>query len=88
MTETEIIETAREAILLCIQLSLPIMLVALIVGVAIALIQALTQIQEMTLVFVPKILAIFAALFIGLPAFAMTLVQYMQTLADRMIGLQ
>ena len=43
------------------------MLVGLVVGVAISLVQALTQIQEMTLVFVPKILAIFVAILIALP---------------------
>ena len=54
MNETEVIETARQAILIAIEISLPILLVGLIVGVAIALVQALTQIQEITLVFVPK----------------------------------
>ena len=47
--------------------SAPLMLVGLVVGVVISLFQALTQIQEMTLVFVPKILAIFVAMLIALP---------------------
>jgi flagellar biosynthesis protein FliQ len=50
-----------------------LMLVGLIVGVAISLLQALTQIQETTLVFVPKILAIFLAMLITLPFMANTL---------------
>jgi len=87
MNETEIIETARQAILIAIQIGAPILLVGLVVGVTIALVQALTQIQEITLVFVPKILAIFLALFFFLPSFMKTLVIFMESLADRMIGL-
>lgn len=88
MNENEIIDVAREAIVLTIQISFPILMVGLIVGVAIALMQALTQIQEMTLVFVPKILAIFVALFVALPGMATALVQFMQALADRIVGIQ
>ena len=87
MNDTEVIETARQAILIAIELGAPILLVGLFVGVAIALLQALTQIQEMTLVFVPKILAMFLALFFFLPSMMKTLVIFMETLADRMIGL-
>lgn len=87
MNETEVIETAREAILITMQIGAPILLVGLIVGVSIALVQALTQIQEMTLVFVPKILAIFLAMFLFMPFMMKTLTVFMETLADRMIGL-
>ncbi len=87
MNPTDIIELAREAIVLCIQISTPIMLVGLVVGVAIALVQALTQIQEMTLVFVPKIIAIFAAIFILFPAFVTLMTTYMQNLASRIVGI-
>ncbi len=88
MNETEIIDLAREAIMLTIQISLPILMVGLIVGVAIALIQALTQIQEMTLVFVPKIMAIFLAMFVMLPSMAIALVTFMERLADKIVGIQ
>ena len=87
MNQTEIIETVREAILIAIQLSAPVMIVGLVVGVTIALFQALTQIQEITLVFVPKIIAIFLAIFVFFGGFATTLIAFMETLADRMIGL-
>jgi flagellar biosynthetic protein FliQ len=87
MNDTEVIETAREAILIAIQMGAPILLVGLIVGVTIALVQALTQIQEITLVFVPKILAIFLAMFFFLPGMMKTLVTFMEVLADRMIGI-
>jgi flagellar biosynthesis protein FliQ len=50
--------------------SLPLMLVGLVIGVVVSLLQALTQIQEATLVFVPKIIAIFVALLIALPFMA------------------
>ncbi len=87
MNETEVIETARQAILIAIQIGAPILLVGLVVGVTIALVQALTQVQEITLVFVPKILAIFLALFFFLPMMMNRLVVFMEALADRMIGL-
>jgi flagellar biosynthetic protein FliQ len=61
----------------------PLMLIGLAVGVVISLFQALTQIQEMTLVFVPKILAIFIAMLIALPFMADALQGHMARLASR-----
>jgi flagellar biosynthetic protein FliQ len=87
MNQTEIIELAREAVILTLQIGAPVMIVGLIVGVLIALVQALTQIQEMTLVFVPKIIAIFAAIFFLFPAFVSVMTAYMQNLAERIIGM-
>ena len=87
MNETEVIDTAREAILVSIQIGAPFLIIGLLVGVSIALLQALTQIQEITLVFVPKILAIFFAMFVFLPWMMQTLVIFMQGLADRIIAL-
>lgn len=87
MNETEVIETARQALLISIEIGAPILLIGLVVGVAIALVQALTQIQEITLVFVPKILAILLSMFFFLPTMMRTLVVFMEELADRMIGL-
>lgn len=88
MTEEEIIELIRHTIMLCIELSAPVMMVGLIVGTSIALIQALTQIQEVTLVFVPKILSIFLALFIGLPMMATVLIDFMNFLADKIVAIK
>jgi flagellar biosynthetic protein FliQ len=62
------------------------MLVGLVVGVAISLFQALTQIQEMTLVFVPKILAIFVAMLLALPFMGDALQSHMARLTQRIIG--
>lgn len=87
MEESEVIDIAREAILVSIQMGAPILLIGLVVGVAIALVQALTQIQEITLVFVPKILAIFLAMFFFLPSMMRTLVIFMESLADKIVGL-
>ena len=67
MTGPEVLDVARDAIVTLVLVSSPLMLIGLVVGVAISLIQALTQIQEMTLVFVPKIIAIFVVLLISLP---------------------
>jgi flagellar biosynthesis protein FliQ len=85
MTESDIIDLIREAIWLTIKIGAPVMFVGLIVGVLVALIQALTQIQEMTLVFVPKILAMFAAMFVLLPMMTVTLIDFMQRLADKIV---
>jgi flagellar biosynthesis protein FliQ len=70
MTGPEVLDVARDAITTLLIVSLPLMLVGLVVGVVISLLQALTQIQETTLVFVPKIIAIFVALLIALPFMA------------------
>ena len=59
MNQTAAIEIGREAIMVVLTMSVPIMAVALFVGLIIALFQALTQLQEMTLVFVPKIVVVF-----------------------------
>ena len=63
-----------------IKLSLPVLAVALIVGVAISLLQAVTQIQEMTLTFVPKIIAVFLCIALAAPWLVETMVDYTQQL--------
>jgi flagellar biosynthesis protein FliQ len=70
MTGPEVLDVARDAIVTLLVVSLPLMLVGLVVGVIISLFQALTQIQETTLVFVPKIIAVFVALLLALPFMA------------------
>ena len=70
MTGPEVLDVSRDAIVTLLLVASPLMLVGLIVGVVISLFQALTQIQETTLVFVPKILAIFLAMLITLPFMA------------------
>jgi flagellar biosynthetic protein FliQ len=86
MTGPEVLDVSKDAILTLVVVSSPLMLVGLAVGVAISLFQALTQIQEMTLVFVPKILAIFVAMLLALPFMADALQGHMARIAARIIG--
>lgn len=67
MTPTEVIDILADGIYVLLIISAPPMLVALLVGLAISLFQALTQIQEATLTFVPKIVAMLLTLIIALP---------------------
>jgi flagellar biosynthetic protein FliQ len=86
MTGPEVLDVARDAILTLVLVSSPLMLIGLAVGVAISLFQALTQVQEMTLVFVPKILAIFITMLIALPFMADALQGHMARIAVRIAG--
>jgi flagellar biosynthetic protein FliQ len=83
MTGPEVLDVARDALVTLVLVASPLMLIGLVVGVVISLLQALTQIQEMTLVFVPKILAIFAAMLIALPFMADLLQSHMLRIAAR-----
>ncbi|WP_169568968.1 flagellar biosynthesis protein FliQ [Sneathiella limimaris] len=87
MTPTDVVDVAREAIWVLLQVSAPIMLVALGVGLVVALIQALTQIQEMTLAFVPKILAIFLSLIIFFPFMISAMIDLMDLITQRISAL-
>lgn len=86
MSEQELIDLTRQSIWLTIQISLPVMIVALVVGVAIGLLQALTQIQEMTLTFVPKILSILAVTFVLMPSMFLLLRNFMYQISDMIIA--
>lgn len=87
METPEVLEIAREAIMVSLQIGAPIMIVALVVGLAISLIQALTQIQEMTLTFVPKVLVIFLSLLIFIPYMLSMLSSFTERLAERIATL-
>jgi flagellar biosynthetic protein FliQ len=86
MNGGEVLDIARDAIWTLIVVSSPLMLVGLIVGVAISLLQALTQIQETTLVFVPKILSIFIAMLLALPFMADSLYSHMLRVTSKISG--
>ncbi len=86
MTGPEVLDVARDAILTLVLVSSPLMLVGLVVGIVISLFQALTQIQEMTLAFVPKIIAIFVTMLLVLPFMADLLQSHMTRLASRIIA--
>jgi len=83
MNGAEVLDIARDAIWLTLQLSAPVLIVGLVVGVGIGLIQALTQIQEATLVYAPKIVAIFVSLLIFLPLMGALMAQFMTQIAAR-----
>lgn len=67
MTPEFVIGFARQAIELTLLIALPMLLVGLVVGLAVSIFQAATQIQEMTLSFIPKIVSIFLALLVSFP---------------------
>ena len=85
MTGLQVLDIARDGIWVMILVAAPMMIVGLVVGVVIALFQALTQIQEMTLVFVPKIIAIFVVMLIALPFMGATMASYMTRVADLIV---
>ena len=70
-----------------VKIGAPVMLVALIVGLGISLFQALTQIQEMTLAFVPKILIIFVSVLVLLPFMLASLDSFMEQIVDKIVSL-
>ena len=71
-----IVELARNSILTTLLVSSPMLILALIVGLAISILQAITQIQEMTLTFIPKIIAVAVALVVFLPWMITTVVGF------------
>ena len=83
MTPADSIDFAREAIWVLLEIAAPAMIAGLVVGLAIGLLQALTQIQEMTLVFVPKIIVIFLVLLITLPFAGAAMYGLMTEIAGR-----
>ena len=85
MTGAEVLDIASDGIWVLIIVSAPMMIVGLLVGVVIALFQALPQIQEQTLVFVPKIIAIFISMLIALPFMGATMGSYMTRVVDMII---
>jgi len=80
MGPDSVIQVGSEAIKMVLLISLPMLGVALVVGIAISLFQAVTQIQEMTLTFVPKIIAVFASIIIAAPWMTDKMVSFTQNL--------
>lgn len=87
MNATDVVDVMREAIIVMIKMGGPVMLLTLVIGLIISVFQALTQIQEMTLTFVPKMLAVFAAMLILMPFMLSTLTTFTEQIADRIIGM-
>jgi len=82
-----VLDLGSDAIFVLLRIGAPIMLIALGVGLVIALIQALTQIQEMTLTFVPKILIVFIALIFTMPFMLTSLMDFTMGLFDQIVAI-
>ncbi len=86
MQEADLAQLLRETMLVLLKLGGPVLAVGLVVGVVMSLVQAVTQIHEQTLAFIPKLIAIVATLMIAGPFMLATLRDYSVGLMDRLIA--
>lgn len=86
MTDSQLVDIAREGIWCMIKIAAPTLLAGLAVGVLVSIIQSVTQLQEATLTFVPKVLVVFGALILFLPFMINTLGDFWRSVLDRMIA--
>lgn len=86
MAPTDALDLAREAVIVTLKLGAPVMLLALVVGLLVSFLQALTQIQEATLTFVPKMMVILLSLLLFLPFMLTTLMDFTQALFARIVS--
>ncbi|HEY0524747.1 MAG TPA: flagellar biosynthesis protein FliQ [Stellaceae bacterium] len=86
MTANDAVDIARDAIIVALKLGAPIMLIGLVVGLIVSFFQAITQIQEQTLTFVPKIIVIMGAMLLLLPFMLSTLADFTHLLMDRIVS--
>ena len=87
MNQAEVIEVGRQGLIILMKVGAPIMTTALPVGLSVSLVQALTQIQEMTLAFVPKILVIFLSLVLFMPFMMSTMIGFGNELFAKIVAL-
>jgi flagellar biosynthetic protein FliQ len=85
MEVNDVLTVSRDAMWVTLKLAGPMMIVGLAIGLIVSLFQALTQIQEMTLAFVPKILGIFVVFLLMLPFMVATMSEFMRELASRIV---
>jgi flagellar biosynthetic protein FliQ len=83
MESPDILDFARQGIWVLLLVSAPMLLTALVVGLAVSLVQALTQVQESTLTFVPKLVAMMLVMMLAMPFMLQTLQDYGTKLFDR-----
>jgi flagellar biosynthetic protein FliQ len=86
MNSADAIDLAHETVIVALKLGAPVLLLALAVGLVISFLQALTQMQEMTLTFVPKVLVILVSLLLLLPFMLSTLSAFMESLVGRIVA--
>ncbi|MCI8895092.1 MAG: flagellar biosynthesis protein FliQ [Lachnospiraceae bacterium] len=80
ITQGEVLDIARDAIWVIIQVSLPLLLISLVVGLIVSIFQTVTSIQEQTLTFVPKIIAVFLGIILFGSWILNTIVEFMERL--------
>lgn len=86
MTQDQVMEIFREVIILTFKLGLPVLLVAMIVGLVIAILQAATQVHEQTLTFAPKAVAVGLALFLLGPWMTNQVIDFINFVFETMAG--
>ena len=86
MNEVEVLDISREAVFTLIKVVSPVLLVALFIGLIIGIFQALTQIQEMPLAFVPKIIGVFVTLILLFPFMFGQMKNLAEGLFDRIVN--
>lgn len=87
MEAADVVNVVREGIWVLMIVSAPMMLTAMIVGLAVSLLQALTQIQESTLTFVPKMVSMFLMMMLSFPYMLQTLQDYGYQLFERIANI-
>jgi len=87
MNEMEVLDLGRDAVWVFLKVAGPILIVGLSVGLSISIFQTLTHLQEMTLTFIPKIVAVFGSLILFLPWMLAQLNELMQRVMDKIISL-
>jgi flagellar biosynthesis protein FliQ len=88
MTQQLAIELCKQAIYITLLISAPMLIAGLVVGIVVSILQAVTQIHEMTLTFIPKILAVVIVMILTLPWMINLLISYTQDLFSMMSGLK
>jgi len=87
MNQAEALEISRQAVVTMLFVAGPLMGIALVVGLTVSIFQSVTHLQEVTLTFVPKILAVFACTIFLMPYMLGHMTALMETIIDLMIGL-
>ncbi len=87
MNEMEVLDIARDGMKTMLLVAGPILIVGLVVGLSISVFQTLTSIQEMTLTFIPKIVAVFGSMIFFMPFMVRELTEFMQRVMDKIVAL-
>ena len=86
MDEAVLLEVGRDAVIVTLKLGAPLMIIALLIGLVISLFQALTQIQEVTLTFVPKIIVVFVAMLLLATFMLHTMTDFTERIMQQAVG--